>query len=201
MESALLVLAAIGIGWWLLRPGTSGGKPSKLSLDPYVGVGDSVWLLGDSLGVGISKHLLAMSKSDGVDVSVTNRVGASMFWGTIQAKSPMARGHNVWLVCLGANDAALPLPSPNLKNWVKTIRDQAEANGAQVVWIIAPNGGGLPSYDKAFKTIMDIVSDVILPPHGLKFAGDGVHLYPQAYEEWAEYIWKMATSSRQVSEE
>jgi len=198
MGEALLVLLLVGAGYLALR---SGSKPSKstepAALDPYIGEGDNVWLLGDSLATGIGPRLKKMAQDRRITLSQTARVGASTLWGTVQAQSPAAKGHTVWLVCLGANDAALPVPNANLEKWVDTIKRLAHSNGASIVWLVAPNGGGLPGYDRVFKTVMDVVPDVILPPQGLAFAPDGVHLFPSAYDEWAHDVWDKATSQRQ----
>lgn len=198
MGSFFLVLTALGLGWLLYRSADSSKSTSKISLDPYVGIGDDVWLLGDSLAVGISKRLIQNAATDGIRLSVTARVGAQTLWGSIQAKGPAARDHSVWLVCLGANDAALPVPSSQFSKWVQSILQSAEGAGAQVVWLVAPNGGGLPGYDKVFEIVTNTASDLILPPKDLKFAKGGVHLTPDSYEKWADYVWQSVVSSRQV---
>lgn len=178
---------------------SSSTKPSTISLDPYVGLGDDVWLLGDSLATGIRSTLDSLSERDGIDFSNTARVGASTLWGSIQAQNPSAVGHTVWLVCLGANDAAMRVPNANFGKWVTTIRDSAIASGAHIVWLVPPNGGGLPGYSDVYKIVMDIVPDVILPPSGMTFADDGIHLTPDSYRKWAEHVWETATSMRDVA--
>jgi len=198
MGSTLLVLLVIGAGWLLLRERDSTPSQPVLPLVPLVQKGDRVWLLGDSLAVGLTSRLRALANVKGVILSTTTKVGAATMWGSIQAQGPVAGDHDVWIVCLGANDAALPVPSTNFRKWVRTVLEQASARSADVVWLIPPDGGGLPGYAKVFEIVADEVPDTLQAPAGLHFAKDGVHLTPDGYQQWADAIWSAITSPREA---
>lgn len=198
MGSTLLVLLALGTFSWLLLRGRDGSGEAESRPKPLVVTGDSVWLLGDSLGVGIAPGLVERAGRIGAVVMSTTRVGAATLWGSVQAKGSAGNEKDLWLVVLGANDAATPTPSKSFRAWVRSIRDEANARNARLVWLIAPNGGGLPSYGEIFSTVVDEVNS-IEPPRDLEFAKDRVHLTATSYDAWAEHVWTALQTHREES--
>jgi lysophospholipase L1-like esterase len=182
MEIALLALITVSVGWWLLK-GKDAAKPPTL-----VRAGDEVWLLGDSLAEGIWPTLSKLAQDHDVNLAGTTSRGVPISWARTATPPPQAVA--TWLVCLGANDAAIPSVSAgNIRRDVRAILDRTEA---KVIWIMPPDGGGLPGLDVVTAAIRQEVPEenILEAPTGLTFAKDGVHLTPASYATWAEQLWR-----------
>lgn len=187
MGSAILLLLLLGAGWLVVR---NSNDSDDSDVDPaapaVISPGDTVWLLGDSLGVGLRKHLVRLATDHGCMLEATAKVGAPTRWGAKLAHA-QAKSFDVWLVVLGANDGGTRPDA--LRSAVRAIRMAADASGARLVWLLPPNGGGLPRYDQVFSIVAAEAGDFVLPPKEVEFAPDGIHLTSTGYAQWARHVW------------
>lgn len=189
MGHALLLLFILGAGYFLLREPDE--APAVVDNSPQVTQGSRVWLLGDSLAVGLFEHLQSLADVYDVELDATTKVGAPTAWGADHAESRQ-EGDELWIVVLGANDAA---GLGDVSEHVEAIILAARRSRSRLVWAIAPDGGVLPRYEKVFGDIQSRWPYTIKPPSGLPMAPDGVHLTPDGYRQWARHIWDRLTRS------
>lgn len=191
MGYGLLLLVALGAGWLLLRDGENTSEPESIvPQEPMVVEGDHVWLLGDSHGVGLQRSLRQLAEAKGVQLETEVEVGQRTRWGLKQAIQRGA-GDDLWLVCLGTNDAAGITSS--LQSDVQGILSEARRRGVVTVWLIPPDGGVLDGFDEMVKIVTGESPLVIHPPKGLPMAPDKVHLTPNGYQMWAQDVWNKLT--------
>lgn len=192
MGPALLVLLILGAGYLLVRSGDLSSEPPHEPMQPVIKPGDRVWLLGDSLAVGLSTPMRKLAQASDVDIEATVKVGAPLRWGVQRAQERVS-ADDVWLVCLGANNGGSD--GELVRDRVRAIRALAQQQGVHVVWLLPPDGGGMAWYKTVFPAIASEAKDFVLPPKETEFAPDGIHLTPTGYRQWAAHVWSSLTVS------
>lgn len=191
--AALGVLVVGGIGFAYSRRMIS----SPFAPPPLVS-GESVLLLGDSLGVGMSQHLANALAPAGVHLDAEAHVGwnAKQVRKAYEADASMV-GDAV-VISLGSNDAAMMDPSVEAED-VAALVATARARGAKrVVWIVAPNFARSPppppatsAKQMAFRALMEAQTVEVMEPSDEVVAmigGDGIHLPPNGYAAFGQQV-------------
>jgi hypothetical protein len=134
METIVL-LALLGVGAWYMFRTESRLPQQKSDEQPDVYKkailnGDHVLFVGDSLAIGLSPYLRKLAASSEVTLTEKVKSGAPIGWGMNQLVIPPLA--SVWLICLGANDAAAK--PQRIGEKVKWIEEQARNDGVAVQW-------------------------------------------------------------------
>lgn len=181
-----MLFIALGAGWlWLRNSQTKGFRDTPDPPLPLVGEGDNVWLLGDSMAVGLWNPLAALAKDSNVTLHVTAKLGAPTRWGLGKAQT-VTTPLDLWLMCLGTNDVVDN--HDDAIQAAKSIHRTAIEKGASLVILVPPDGGALEGHNDYFD-MLQRVGTCILPPPNLQFASDNIHLTPNGYTDWAKHIW------------
>lgn len=146
---------ALGVGAWAIAVN---------SRKPMLAPGDKLWVIGDSLGVGLllPHRLIEEGQAAGVSVAGNPKGGAMTFqW----AKKPdllqpiLDFGAHTVLVVLGTNDAAASESYMNrdFPTHVDKLAGRLLAEGLRVVWLAPGTSPGLPHEhtDLVAQTIFD----------------------------------------------
>lgn len=166
-----------------------------LAYRPRLKQGDQVVLLGDSLGVGITKPLTELLASQGVTLVAVPRVGwTARQTAKLYQASDDLQGAAV-VASLGSNDGALLDPSGEAAD-VQAIVDTAFARGAQrFLWIVPPNyaissppAPATPEKQQAFEALWSDPRVELLRASPEQLGPDRIHLPPAGYAELARQV-------------
>jgi len=138
------------------------------------------------MAVGLSEYLRKLAKSETVDLDATAKVGAPTGWGRKRSEE-VGSIYDLWLVCLGTND--LKGNQEAALEHASAIKKLGDAKGAHVIFLVPPDGGALEGHEGFFDQQKAAVSSFVLPPADADFAPDRIHLTPQGYRQWAEWVW------------
>lgn len=118
-----------------VSPPASGGTtpvPARL-VDP----GDSVLLLGDSIGVGIENPLASLLAQYGAKFSSDVEIGRTIA-GVASHLSPLMAYNKVTVLSVGSNDAVLQDPYAEAQA-LDHLLDLLRSNGGKVYWFLPPS--------------------------------------------------------------
>ena len=178
---------------------TIGVAYAALSHGPFLRPSDRVWLMGDSIGVGLLPKLVATIEHDcaGAPVGGTN---IQQWLGASKVQAAQQWGATVVLVVLGTNDAAA---SSEYRANVATLAEQLCSNiqsaGMRVVWL---GPGVVPQFASTSPQVQsDIASAcrsmgaLVLDPTPLPLhKADGVHPDGAGYATLASWVTQRLTT-------
>ena len=154
-----------------------------------------IWLIGDSLGVGLLKPLRKLAAAEGVVLDGSPVGGTAVAQWTSGAKyvanidAALKWPAGVFLVSLGTNDAINKVV-PDIASLVLRLRSQ----GARVVWIGPPTTGVAfaPTVIASLQRQCDALGVDYIDSRQAKFQralGDTIHATPAGYAAWASWLW------------
>lgn len=186
------VIAALAAGGVLIVGGAGAATYALLTRRPApLTAGESVLLLGDSLGVGFSQHLADALAPSGVVLDAEPHVGwtAKRVRSAYEADSSLVGTAVVF--SLGSNDAAMLDPLLE-RDDVASLVATARARGARRIVLVVPPNFALASPPSPATTQKqhDFLSlwtddvELVLPSDAVvaQLAGDRVHLPPSGYQ-------------------
>jgi hypothetical protein len=187
--AALATLVASAIVWGITRVVKGASAPA-----PVVS-GETVVLVGDSLGFGMKGPLSAALSASGIQLVGNPTVG----WNAHQALGDLLSSDAsgaAFVASLGSNDAALMNPS-NEAGDVQALVDVAFARGARrFLWVIPPNFlSDSPPTPAAFTALWtDPRVEVLQAPVELLAGGDhSIHPGPAGYQTLAGLVAEALT--------
>jgi len=154
-----------------------------------------VYLIGDSLAVGLKTPLREIANSQNVPFGVSSKGGTAMthwikesWWQGVKEFKP-----TIILISLGTNDAYGFVDPNKVPEYVEQIRKLA--GNARIYWIMPP---------KVNMKNIDIVREKLLQTGIENFPSDqldinlpdGVHPSGKGYQQWAKEIWKAILNLR-----
>jgi len=154
-----------------------------------------IYLIGDSLAVGLKTPLAAIAASQNVPFGSTAKGGTAMthwikpsWWQYEKEFNP-----TILLISLGTNDAYGFVDPNKVPEYIEQIKKLA--GNARIYWIMPPN--------VKMKNI-NAIRQKILQTEVENFASDqlninlpdGVHPSGQGYEKWAKEIWQALANLR-----
>ena len=190
------------LGGLLLIAGIGIAKSLTAKCVPNIQAGSRVFLVGDSLGVGIGPYLKKLCTGIGADFAATTQISTTAsFWvGNDDFKSQIAAFQpTLTIVSLGTNDTAGNTPVDQLSTNIANLLAIIQATGSAVLWVLPPTmpfpdrfsalvrAQGVPVFESAQ---LDIPRDPNSSP-------PGVHPTIAGYAGWAGLIWQSATCSTQ----
>lgn len=196
--------------WWIVAGGLALGAGAwavaASSRKPTLGKGDRLWVIGDSLGVGLLPRLVKLGSAAGIEVGGNPKGGTMTFqWAKkFDLLDPIlnAQAQHV-LVVLGTNDAAgnSTYVHEQFAGYVDALAKRLTDESLQVTWLMPGTSPGLPQE----KT--DTVADIILArSHAdgfavldtneapVQYVHADVHPTPAGYDTLAAWIMTRLTT-------
>lgn len=189
VATALVVGAGI-VGIYLALRDRSGGgggvsPTGETSILPKVG---TLFVIGDSLAVGMRKRFEMLADADGVRLDYRAK-GGTMTREWLN-RFPDLEAGDVLVCVLGTNDAAGS--GRHFHDAMVSILDRAESLGVPVVWA-EPTGRHFPGYTRVMleleRALLDEELFALVPAPLEGYASDRYHLTPAGYSAWADKIW------------
>lgn len=154
-----------------------------------------VYILGDSIGVGVSQPLAtALPGADGWSVTGEPLVGRKLAQGLEIARSApdTLKSAKVVLVSLGTNDLTETSNATNIPALVAAVR--AANSGAAIFWLTTNvTRGDLAGKDDAYNAELRKSQGITLIENKVTISGDGIH--PANYTELATAVATSIKSS------
>lgn len=166
---------------------------SLTACTPMVSAGQKLFLVGDSLAVGMNRHFRGLAQKAGVNYSSATKSGtATSYWTTagfaaqLQAAKP-----NLVLVSLGTNDSAGSRSNATHSEAIRKLVAMIQAAGAEVFWILPPKLPWKQSFSDLVRAegIEAFDSSALEIPMG----PDRIHPTGAGYAGWAGFVWKAIT--------
>ena len=160
---------------------------------------EHVYLIGDSLGVGLLPHLKQLATRDGVKLDGAPVGGTTIpTWTNGAQYQANVAGAIKWptthfFVSLGTNDA-LGKGVIDVAPLVTRLR----SSGARVSWIGPPNFPGSPAAVASLKRQCAALGVQYIDSTKISFEhakGDKIHATPRGYATWAAWLWPQAKST------
>lgn len=179
-----------------LAAGMSAVGLVKLLSGPRIVRGKSrVFLLGDSLAVGLKPHLTMLARESRVAFEALAKEGTRIDqWANNAALLQRLEQFRptLILVSLGTNDEYLSGNAPaRQKPYLARLMSHLEATGAEVAWI------GPPQLPKPSNGIVALIRGSIRDSHYFPSANlqiprgpDGLHPTARGYASWAGALWR-----------
>lgn len=167
----------------------------RLMSAPRVRAGKSrVFLVGDSLAVGLAPHLKALFQETGVPFAQVSKSGTRLDqWANSQVlQSKLAEFKpTIILVSLGTNDEYIPGDAvARQRPYLEALRDNLGRHG-EVAWI------GPPTLPKETNGITAMLKAELPSSHyfasdqlSIPRAPDNIHPTARGYAAWAGSIWR-----------
>lgn len=174
-------------------PGGGGGQGGGA---PFVGPGDRVLLIGDSLGVGLSKPMAALAAASGNAFQGSGPVTGTRIdqWDGKLLDPELAFGPTVAVISLGTNDMKMLDPVKSQSGHVASLIQKLRDAGARVAWVLPPP---MPFPDKGVREMIAAAGpDLVVHAEVLDLprAGDQIHMTPQGYQQFADAVWGCLTT-------
>lgn len=153
--------------------------------------GSKILLLGDSLAVGLTARMKALSTASGYGFSSNAIVGSRTDqWSPKMDAILAAEAPNLLLVSLGTNDATTVRPEAQAIHFA-AIAAAAERHGARLIWIGMPTLPARIAGQDVIRSIVNEVGPEVIETRSMVFdrASDEIHSSPQGYSSWADQIW------------
>ncbi|MFA4971580.1 MAG: SGNH/GDSL hydrolase family protein [bacterium] len=186
------------LGGLLLVAGIGIAKSLSARCVPNIKAGSRVFLVGDSLAVGLGPYVKKLCTSVGADFDAASQISTTTgFWvGNAEFKAQIAAFQpTIVLVSLGTNDTAGNTQAPQLSANIAAMIDIIRATGAIVYWILPPT---LPFADRFSALVRQTGVPVF---ESSRFAiprgPDNLHPTGLGYASWAGVIWQTATCSKE----
>lgn len=195
LSFGFLGLSALGayMSWRSMMRAEQDAPPRRI-LDP----GESVLLLGDSIGVGLEKPLRHLLETYGSHFDSMVEVGTSAgSWAP--RVSDADGGYDVILLSLGSNDIASGVVVPSESQKLDELLSHLRSRGAKTYWIVPPSfrEEGLTNVQQDFTDLMGQKGLFPLPIQGPQqdVSKDPMrlHLTPQGYQAYAAQIFDALT--------
>jgi hypothetical protein len=193
--------ADIILGGLLLFAGYGIAK-SLTACDPFIKPGARVFLIGDSLAVGLDRFLKKFCASKGIQYASDARSGTAAFQWTraygLQGKLDTLKP-TVVLISLGTNDTAGSLPMERHKKEIQKLISMIKSVGATPFWILPPKLPWKQTYSQLVRDekIPVFESESINIPMG----PDKIHPTGAGYAGWAGMIWQALNCGEKKSEQ
>jgi lysophospholipase L1-like esterase len=177
---------AVAAGYGLVR---------ALRCEPVIRPGDSLFLFGDSLAVGLDPFFRKLAAENRNVYASSSKGGTMMrYWlqnSVFKANLQQAKP-NVVLVSLGTNDTYSNLTAEQLRQDAEAILQLAQGSEKRkVLWILPPR---LPREDRASPAIRDTGVDAYESSRlEIPMGGDAIHPTSSGYAMWAAMVWRYAT--------
>ena len=187
------------LGGLLLIAGIGIAKSLTAKCVPNIQAGSRVFLVGDSLGVGIGPYLKKLCTGIGADFAATTQISTTTnFWvGNDDFKSQIASFQpTLTIVSLGTNDTAGNTPAEQLSTNIANLLAIIQATGSAVYWVLPPSPLPFPDRFSALVRAQGVPvfeSGQLDIPRG----PDNLHPTVAGYAGWAGVIWQSATCSTQ----
>ena len=195
--AALGVLVLGGVGAVLYTR-----RGSILAPPPLVS-GDTVLLLGDSIGVGTAQHLANELAPSGIALDAEPHQGWSAPKVRAVYEADPSLVATAVVISLGSNDWAGMDPASEAGD-VHAIVATARARGARrVLWVIGPNYAidppppATPAKQQAFRALVEAEDVELVEPNAevvAQIAADRIHLPPRGYAALARQIATLLTA-------
>lgn len=162
---------------------------SLTSCKPSIQPGDKLLLVGDSLGVGLSRHLKQLAAARGVSYDAMVQGSTTIRYWLDRIKPKLASiKPDLVLVCLGTNDSKARWSTAQHEEHVRMLLSAINSSGARPMWILPPR---LPWQE----TVSDIVKSTGTQIFNSKqvdiqMGPDGIHPTGAGYAGWAGLIWQ-----------
>ena len=197
--SAILFLLGIGIA--VVKIIESKNKPKDLSKE-------RIYLIGDSLAVGLASQLKILAKNTKTDFSDSSIGGTTIRqWsvGTVTKQWNLKQKINdtiefkptIVLILLGTNDAAgIDAYGDQVENTIdqdiQRLIDKLSVTKAQIIWIMPPNITKFKSMSSIrYHILKSNVKTIHSQLMDVELNSDGIHPTGRGYKSWAENIWKV----------
>lgn len=146
-------------------------------------------LVGDSLCQGAARPFLALSKKNGVSLSINCLHGTRIdYWSSRIEKVLNASRPQTTIISLGTNDSGLKNPEIQ-RHHVKKIIMVAKRYDTKILWLIPQK---LPEKFKGQAGIRKILfeelkeSEIFVSDHlNLEMIKDKIHMTGKGYDDWA----------------
>ena len=174
------------------------GLVRALRCEPTVRPGETMFLFGDSLAVGLDPFMRKLAQEKGVGYSSQSKGGTTMRqWLAQSGLQGAMAGAQAVFISLGTNDTYSSLTAEEMRQDAEKIVALAKGNGRRVLWILPPT---LPKEDRVSAEIrstgVDVFEsakiDIPRPPTDLHPTGTG-------YALWSGLIWRQATCGNEQS--
>lgn len=192
---ALHALAAAHLAPWLAAAGAAVPSPQRSG---------QTLLIGDSLAAGLAPPMRARARAAGGELTARTVNGSTIDqWarGTALAESLAQTKPATTLVSLGTNDLGAK-PADYKRALIEALVTRIRAAGSAAAWILPPSmpipdRGGLRAIlaGELARLHVPAFDSEALP---LPRAGDGIHLTPAGYDQWAARVtdWTSAPSAQ-----
>ena len=193
--------------WWIVGGGAVLGAAAwavaARSVSPIMSKGQSLWVIGDSLGVGLLPRLVKLGEEAGITVGGNPKGGSMTFqWAKGSMLGPVQEAQvDAILVVLGTNDAAASSAYiyDEFPKYVDSLI--AKLKPTRVMWLVPGTSPGLE------KTRTDAVANIIYEradvngfgtldtnQSGVKYVPKDVHPTPAGYDTLAKWIMSRLTT-------
>ena len=179
IAAAVLIAASIVIAVWGNRQ------------DPLVSPGDTVYLFGDSLAVGLTPYLRKLAEADGVWFGADGEVGSTIDkWGSRGPDGAAAAKAKVAIIVIGTNDAVTnPDWQAAFAGKAAALVSSLRAQGIEPVWVNPPT---MPFSTDTILAGIAASGARVFPSQRLTIerSGDLIHPTLPARDAWAQEIWQ-----------
>lgn len=189
----ILSLAAVGIG--IAAAAVSTRKPLLSS-------SDRLYLIGDSLGVGLLPKLVVAAQKAGIAVAGTPVGGTNIQQWSRKPVAQLAAefGATAVLIVLGTNDAnstaayVQEVAPPAAHTLVRALK------GFKVIWL-APGDTGALKHVKSIRAMLsalalsESITEYEIPATVEYSPFDNIHLTPAGYAQLAQWVVERTTSA------
>ena len=169
---------------------------------PWLRPEDRLWVIGDSLGVGLIPFMKSHGDNDNISVSGF-AIGGTNIMQWSQKITPQAiqdANATAVLIILGSNDAAASEDYVFKKapHYAHELVRSLQSQGIKVWWL-APGQTGALKYSEQIRSMLAGLSfsegiEEHEPPDSIEYSPlDGVHPTPKGYKDLADWIWQRMT--------
>lgn len=155
--------------------------------------GQRLYLVGDSLSVGMDKHFRSLASQAGVTYSSSTKSGTrTPQWTTATFQSALSSfSPNLVLISLGTNDSLSSLSPAQHTDAIRKLLALVRAAGAEALWILPPR---LP-WKETFSDLVRAEGAPVFESGEIEIpkAPDGIHSTGAGYAGWAGLVWKSIT--------
>jgi hypothetical protein len=161
-----------------------------------VSKGDKLYLVGDSLAVGLNRHLRHFAGRSGIGYDSSTKSGTmTPYWTTAAFASRLATAKpNVVLVSLGTNDSASQRSDAKHRQSIQKLLQMISHVGAEAFWVLPPKLPTLPR-SKAFSALVRAENVPVFESAqiDIPMGPDSIHPTGAGYAGWAGLVFKAIT--------
>ncbi len=187
--AGITTVAAIGIGMAV-----------RASRRAWLNTDDRLWVIGDSLGVGLLPWLMKLGDRDGIQVYGTPVGGTNIRqWATkLTPEAVRDADATAVLIVLGSNDAAASeeYVTKQAPYYAHELVRNLQAAGLKVWWL-APGETGALKHSISIRTMLSAMSfsegiEEHEVPDWIPYSqADKIHPTPSGYQSLAAWVWDL----------